>query len=91
MIKEQKMIDWAIEQFHKAKLCHRNDFINCEFRDLAQYHSTLGRSIRNEFKLWKGSWEPELEGNVDYSTNHPDQVSQRVIEKVWKELQKNDG
>lgn len=51
---------------------------------LHQYHHTLGRRIRNKYKLWEWPWEPELRNGVDYSSMHPDQVSMTIIEEVWK-------
>ena len=52
---------------------------------LAQHHLTLGMQIRNIYKLWDRPWVPELnEQGVDYSPNHPDAVSMRILEEVWK-------
>lgn len=42
-------------------------------------HSTLGRHLRNHAKLWECEWQPELIDGVDYSPNHPDAISSRVI------------
>lgn len=62
-------------------------FKNSSENDLIIYHSSLGRTIRNEFNLWEYSWEPEIIDGVDYSPNHPDSVSMRVITEVWKQIQ----
>ena len=57
---------------------------------LTKYHHTLGRWIRNEFSLWSIPWVPEIrEDGCDYSPFHPDQVSQTIIEEVWKKGLKN--
>ena len=54
-------------------------------RKLTEYHPTLERWIRNEYSLWSIPWEPEIrEDGCDYSPFHPDQVSQTIIEEVWK-------
>ena len=61
-------------------------FKTCPFDKLIQYHSTLGRSIRNIFGLWENKWVPQLEDGIDVSPDHPDFISQRIIEDVWKEF-----
>ena len=63
-------------------------FVDIIESDLIGYHNTLGRSIRNTFDLWSTKWEPEIKDGVDCSPNHPDQISMRVIEEVWKRARK---
>lgn len=67
------------------------DFVSQSKQNLIEYHDTLGRSIRNYFKLWEKEWEPVMENQsgieVDASPDHPDQVSMRIIEAVWKRAQ----
>jgi hypothetical protein len=63
-------------------------FVDTRKDELFKYHHTLGRSIRNTFELWSIEWVPELIGGVDYSPNHPDQISMRVIEEVWNRARK---
>lgn len=63
-------------------------FLETPREDLIKFHSSFGRDIRNELKLWQRTWEPEIEGHCDYSPNHPDQVSMRLIEEAWDELNK---
>lgn len=62
------------------------------FKDLIQFHSTLGRSIRNYYKLWHQdcpmtscalSPSRGRQSMPDSSPFHPDAISQRIIEKVW--------
>ncbi|EBS4516522.1 hypothetical protein DQT32_03735 [Salmonella enterica subsp. enterica serovar Braenderup] len=64
-------------------------FKNTPMQDLSKYNTSLGRSIRNEFDLWKYPWEPQLVNGIDYSPNHPDEVSIRVLQEVWKRIQDN--
>lgn len=68
----------------------RLHFAGCSTEDLLDYHNTLGRQIRNEYKLWSRPWEPDIvkTGNVevDYSPYHPDQISTTIIEKVAERL-----
>ena len=61
-------------------------FLECPKDQLIRYHNSLGRSIRNEFKLWRRNWKPDLYEGIDMSTDHPDAVSMEIIERVWEEL-----
>lgn len=65
----------------------RDNFIKCNEEKLHIYHDSLGRSIRNIFKLWETDWIPEIRNGVDYSENHPDQISMRIIKEVWRRNQ----
>ena len=58
---------------------------------LDQYHSTLGRWIRNKYYLWNFHWDPEVRDGVDYSPQHPDSISRLIIEEVWKRGPKYTG
>jgi hypothetical protein len=73
--------------FHKDTPNNKKEFLETPKNKLVKYHSTLGRSIRNEFKLWETEWKPDMHDGVDCSPNHPDQLSMRVIENVWDRLQ----
>jgi hypothetical protein len=64
----------------------KKEFVNTPKDQLVKFHSTLGRTIRNEFKLWEIEWKPEIRNGVDYSPDHPDQLSMRVMEEVWEKL-----
>lgn len=54
-----------------------------------KYHDTIGRTIRNEFGLWKGvSGCPVNEAPLYYwfhrrGLRHPDDMSTIVLELVW--------
>lgn len=67
-----------------AEKAYLKTFKNKE--DLIVLHNNLGRDIRNAFDLWGYKWKPELVDGVDVSPDHPDLVSQRVIERVWEKL-----
>jgi hypothetical protein len=62
---------------------HSHRIIENLRKDLIGLHHSLGRHIRNEYGLWKHTWEPELRNGVDYSPNHPDSISQRLIEQLF--------
>lgn len=66
----------------------KKEFVNTPKDQLVKFHGTLGRTIRNEFKLWETEWKPEIREGVDYSPDHPDQLSFRVMEEVWERLNK---
>lgn len=71
---------WLQKQDEKV----RKEFINTPKERLIGYHTTLGRSIRNEFKLWDREWKQDIRNGVDHSEDHPDQISMRVIKEVWR-------
>ena len=75
--------DWYRELSERAQL----KFRNTSESDLVEYHSTLGRDIRNYFKLWDRKWTIELENGVDVSPNHPDALSMATIRELWKRVQ----
>lgn len=85
MNKEEIILE-VLEWFDESSLDEQNRFKNCEFDSLYEYHHSLGRSIRNQFKLWDNPWTPELVDGVDCSLNHPDAVSMSIIEEVWKRI-----
>jgi hypothetical protein len=62
-------------------------FVDCPRSQLVRYHDSLGRMIRNEFKMWDNDWKPNIVNGVDCSPDHPDQRSQRIIEQCWEQLQ----
>lgn len=55
------------------------------FDDLIGLHHSVGRQIRNQYKLWDCR-NPYVETEHETSPSHPDQMSQRIIEKVWKKV-----
>jgi hypothetical protein len=63
------------------------EFQATRFEDLHRFHHTLGQNIRNEFRLWEQPWEPDLVGGVDMSPDHPDALSMRIIQEVWRRVQ----
>lgn len=71
----------------------QREFVECPRDDLVKYHSSLGRNIRNHFSLWSRTWQPEFKKvgsiEVDASPNHPDEISMRIIERVWERNQKD--
>ncbi len=81
------MINTVMIWFEKDTPENRDLFLKTPKDKLIQYHATLGRDIRNEFKLWETEWIPDIRRGVDCSPDHPDQISMKVIEEVWTLLQ----
>jgi hypothetical protein len=81
-----EMIGIVENWFHKDTDENKKMFLETPKEKLISYHTTLGRSIRNEFKLWDREWKPDVRNGVDYSPDHPDQISMRVIHGVWERL-----
>lgn len=81
-----EIINELLEMFYKDTAENRSVFFNTPFDDLVAYHSSLGRQIRNMYRLWEQEWTPVLENGVDVSQFHPDAVSMRIIEDVWVRL-----
>jgi len=92
----QEYIDVCVNNLH-TEICtcwpeeYLNDFflggyVNSDIRShLIRYHSQIGMTIRNEYKLWEFTWEPELDDiGVDISEFHPDEVSYTILKNVWK-------
>lgn len=52
---------------------------------LAEYHLTLGMTIRNEMGLWGDNFE--LIESLGYGV-HPDDVSAVIVQALWDELQR---
>jgi hypothetical protein len=51
--------------------------------EMIEFHGTVGRHIRNYYKLWEHPWAPEVVDGVDVSPNHPDAISMRILKIVW--------
>ncbi len=83
---KEKIKKEVLEWFYEAESEDQLEFKNCPFDNLIRYHHTLGREIRNHFELWKYSWVQQIEDGIDMSPDHPDFISQRIIEDVWKKL-----
>lgn len=85
---EKEMIDEAYSWFEQKTEQSKVYFISSSKEQLIQYHTTLGRAIRNHFKLWELDWKPQykMKGSVEYdvSPDHPDAISMRIIEAVWE-------
>lgn len=63
-----------------------SELLKASKEELINLHHTLGQEIRNNFDLWFN--EPlckEFEKEIGF--NHPDDISQYIIEEVWQNLQ----
>jgi predicted unusual protein kinase regulating ubiquinone biosynthesis (AarF/ABC1/UbiB family) len=80
---EEQITDEVFGWFLDEPLDLQREFANSSKEALIDYHSTLGRNIRNRFELWQDEWAPQIEDGVDVSPLHPDAISMRIIEAVW--------
>lgn len=59
-------------------------------KDLIFYHMSLGKYIRNEYKLWEPKNPyivPLRKTHAEYQPLHPDELSFTIIGMLWKRLQ----
>lgn len=82
----EEMVSLVCNWFERESDKAKSEFLNTPKEDLIKYHYRLGREIRLEFKLWETHWKSDIRDGVDYSPDHPDQVSMRVIEEVWERM-----
>jgi len=83
----EDMVNEVVQLLCKETLKEiKKEFVNTPKKQLVKFHGTLGRTIRNEFKLWETNWTPEIRDGVDYAPDHPDQLSLRVMQEVWEKL-----
>lgn len=75
-----EVLAWLSEESPEIQ----KEFRGCGYENLISYHHSLGQDIRNHFGLWEYMWMPLLQEGIDCSEEHPDAISMRVIEKVWK-------
>lgn len=68
------------------KINDLNYFVNLKRDDLSLLHHTLGRWVRNNWKLWEKG--PLVKYFNDMGVTHPDDMSSIVLEYVWCSLRK---
>jgi len=79
---EQEIHDYILQQLSDDDKAHIREM---NFDELIMLHHTTGRSIRNDFGLWD---KDNRLVEHDHADHHyfPDQISQRIIENVWKSV-----
>lgn len=85
-VDKENIIEQVIEWYNQAPLALQFDFKTCKYERLIEFHDSLGREIRNEFRLWENAWVPEIVDGADVSKDHPDQISMNIIEEVWRRI-----
>ena len=84
----EDMVTESVVLYNKETTEHlKKEFLDTPKKNLVRYHTTLGKEIRNRFKLWDTNWKPDIRDGVDCSPDHPDQISMRVVQAVWDRLQ----
>jgi hypothetical protein len=84
---DEDKIGWLVRKINAMGPNFVVQFVDSTRDSLVKYHGSLGRMIRNEFKMWEDHWTPNIINGVDHSPDHPDQRSQRIIEQTWERLQ----
>jgi hypothetical protein len=84
----------------KLRLPDRQKLKRCSLEEARGYHHGFGTWIRNEYGLWDTSpltvrWREDpscrkVVNGVDESPDHPDQVSDLIIQRVWRIVQESD-
>lgn len=80
------MVLEVLSWYYKAPLAEQFDFKYASEPELIDWHDSLGRDIRNIFKLWDRPWVPNIVNGTDISDQHPDQISMSIIEEVWRRV-----
>lgn len=97
------ILDWIKEQFNRCKFLTEEEIVEdllsdlisdeeqvvigmSKYEDLIQYHNSLGRYIRNNYQLWDLG-NPYIQLHDSKDPNHPDNMSYRIIQTVWKRVQ----
>lgn len=62
---------------------------NTKWEDLIIFHSDIGRQIRNKYLLWDGNINLAKDMGLPEGC-HADEVSQAIIEALWKKLNKGE-
>jgi hypothetical protein len=87
MSDDEYMIGWLAGKIHALGVDFVVQFVDTPRDQLVKYHNSLGRMIRNEFKMWEENWTPRFVNGVDVSPDHPEQRSQLLIEQTWEQVQ----
>jgi hypothetical protein len=87
-LSEAQIVD---DIFHNMSPADRRTWLTVTKKSelIAGHHST-GRSIRNRYLLWSPH-NPLTDITDPKSKRFPDQVSQRIIEKVWERVKTEEG
>lgn len=70
----------------------RRTWESIAYEDLITAHFTTGMAIRNQYGLWKPDNPTPSAPYSEYPGDHemhPDQISMRVIQKVWTRVRSN--
>lgn len=63
-----------------------NELKSTPEENLIEWHQSLGRHIRNKYKLWSRSWIPNIVNGIDFSEDHPDAISMKIIKEIYAML-----
>jgi hypothetical protein len=90
--------DQVVEDMVKRVDLHSlNQLATFKKEELGQFHHTFGRWVRNFYRLWdpehpltrqwhldcKSGTNDYLKKGVDYHPNHPDNMSMKLMYRLW--------
>lgn len=83
---EQSIAEEVFAQLDESDIEYLGQISSSE---LPLFHNSVGRNIRNEYRLWHEDCpltdnNVQLVDGVDMNPKHPDAVSMRIIEAIWK-------
>ena len=81
-----EMVKTVLKWFNNSPIRQQEEFRNTDFDNLVVFMHTLGQQIINYFSLWSYKWDKKIVDDIDESTEHPEAVTLRIIEKVWREV-----
>ena len=87
MITLEEILNKICSEMHQT---NKNYIKQVKEEDLIQFHSTLGRQIRNRFLLWDTDFDLLIDMGLPLDTC-ADGVSQKIIEALWKKLNDYPG
>lgn len=80
----------ATEMIKKLRPAARLSWTEIPESDLIMGHHSVGRDIRNYYKLWHAD-NPYTDASDPNGDKHPDQVSMAIMHDVWQRLQREDA
>lgn len=83
---QQEIIDIAKEVKNFLAKETVDELKSTDVEDLIDWHHSLGQHIRNKYKLWSRSWIPNIVNGCDISEDHPDAISMKIIQEIYKML-----
>ena len=80
-------IEHIAESFCKTLNTSDKEIIVSEMNNAPhRMRGSIAQYIRNKYKLWDREWKPEIIDGVDHSPNHPENVSDKIVDRIMEKL-----